>query len=511
MADSKQEPWDSAPPGEPWEQPAPAKAAESSMPKSWLADVTEQMGVGLTKAATGFAGMFGDAREMSKTAEGKAQRALGVEGMPKASSLLFPFAPTSKTLEQGLHSITGEPPKPTGLSGEYARTFGEFMPMIFGGEAGFMARIARAVFPAAGSETAGQLAKDTPYEGIARLGGALTPATIQFMWRQAPERMEGAMRYLFDAAKKNYQHPDVTDLKIKTPAVQAEGIRIYDELYNKEGLRELTSPGTAGALKELMFMPPKQGRMASITGQTAWPFVTMDDIQSVRTVLRNVAGNFNNPTDQRHALMALEQLDAFLPKLKQADLLGGDAAKAVPRLTDARKDWWGARSLEAVGDEIYSAEMRNAAAFSGQNLENKVRSRMASILTNDKERARFTDREIEMMEQIVQGHPIENLMRRISKLIPRHGALGLGLAAGSTHVFGPVGLGIQAAGEVAASVENKIANKLVRNLQDEIVNRSAQGEKGYKAPRREIPDFTTPSILARPSDPNDFSSYLSGL
>jgi len=57
----------------------------------------------------------------------------------------------------------------------------------------------------------GQAAKAVApaFEGAARFAGAITPATLQFMWKQAPDRMSKSVEYLYDQATNAYQHPDV--------------------------------------------------------------------------------------------------------------------------------------------------------------------------------------------------------------------------------------------------------------------------------------------------------------
>jgi len=459
-----------------------------------FSEMTEQAGVGVFRAATGLAGLPGDVRESAAKA---GKETLGIpEGVTR--TLMFPLAPTSGQIQKGLEPVTGKPPEPTGLPGEWARTFGEFLPSSFFGGGGIISRIGRALFPSLTSEAAGQTARQIKpeLEPAARFAGALTPTALQMMVRSSPDRAMKAIQDLFDNATKNYQHADVKALSIKPASAQSAAMTIADELaaagadLGQSAGGTPTASGTANALTRMMFQPSKSALFGG-SGKTPVPktSVTIDDIQAVRQQLRDVAGNFNNPVDQKWAVEALGKIDDWLSKLSPQDLLAGDIKKAMPRLEDARGDWWAAKSLEALSDKLYAADLRAGSAHSGTNLGNIVRQNVRSILLNKKLASRYTDEERQMLERIVEGTAPENMMRWISKLLPRHGVMGALLHGTMVGTLGPAGIAGAAVGEVAGSLEQVLANKLVRDVQRSIVERSPSGQAGYKLakpPRRDV-------------------------
>lgn len=97
------------------------------------------------------------------------------ERLATALSYTLPFGgPRSEHVKGATDAVIGDALRhePQTMAGEYARTAGEFLP----GAAvpgGLVARTAAVAAPAVVSETAGQIAKDTPYEGIARGLGAV--------------------------------------------------------------------------------------------------------------------------------------------------------------------------------------------------------------------------------------------------------------------------------------------------------------------------------------------------
>ena len=62
---------------------------------------------------------------------------------------------------------------PESRGGAFAYTIGEFVPTVFGGEGSAIKKLGTAAIAGAGSEAAGQATEGSPYEGIARVGGAL--------------------------------------------------------------------------------------------------------------------------------------------------------------------------------------------------------------------------------------------------------------------------------------------------------------------------------------------------
>jgi len=137
-----------------------------------------------------------------------------------------------------------------------------------------------------------------------------------------------------------------------------------------------------------------------------------------------------------------------LPKLQQGDLVSGNAASASSHLANAKGDYWAAKSLEEVGDKIRDATYQSNRTWSGGNLDNTIRNRITDILKDKKERGRFTDKEIELMEQINKGAPVQNLMRAINKALPRGGVMGsLLTGAAVASPLGAFGLAVPVIGE----------------------------------------------------------------
>lgn len=158
---------------------------------SVAADVAKSGGIGLVKGGIGLAGMAGDLTDLGakgiEHASNFINDKLGLERYqrPEQPSVLNNI-PTSAGIQKGVEGYTGEFYKPKTTAGEYAQTAGEFAPAMLGGEGSLLAKaLTRVAAPAAASETAGQLTKDTAFEPWARvagglLGGIASPAAFKY-------------------------------------------------------------------------------------------------------------------------------------------------------------------------------------------------------------------------------------------------------------------------------------------------------------------------------------------
>jgi hypothetical protein len=143
--------------------------------------LAKSFGIGLAQGAIGLPGMFGDARELS--AHGAQRLAdyiapgygptMGTAVSRGLSLLPFMGGPTSSDIRRMIEPVTGPFYEPRTVTGDYARTVGEFVPGMFapGGLARNAARYV--VLPALASETAGQATLGTWAEPWARAIAAL--------------------------------------------------------------------------------------------------------------------------------------------------------------------------------------------------------------------------------------------------------------------------------------------------------------------------------------------------
>lgn len=444
-----------------------------------LADVAKSAGVGLAKSVVGMVGAGGDLRAAASAGLDAAGNKLGFDpsGIKNVASdvvnmtPLAPLneAPTSRDIQSGIEQLTGPFYQPKTTAGDFAQTAGEFLPAVIGGPETLVSKlISRVAVPAIASEGAGQLTKGTALEPAARLAGAVVGGAGAARALAPRVAVAPTAEQLEAAAKAGYNHPDVAALELHPSSTNYAAGKITDGL-NRSGFRQLTAPQTFSLVQELK--------------TSAGPTAKVADIQSVRTALGKVAGNFSNPVEQNAANKAIRGVDDYLANLKPFDVAAGDAKRAATVLKEARDNWAAKSRLERVNDAEYRAELNAASAHSGGNVNNATRQALKSILTSRAKRRGYTDDEIAQMEHVVKGTFTGNIARLISKIVSVQGMHGGAVVAGSV-AAGPathgLSLAIPAIGLAAKKVADASTAKAISNLDRMIAMRSPFGLAGPK-------------------------------
>jgi hypothetical protein len=140
---------------------------------------------------------------------------------------------TSGDLNTGIQGLFGTYHQPQTMAGRAVDTVGQMAPaaLIPGS---FGARLARVLVPSAASETAGEMTHGQPYEGAARLAGALVGGGVQGFWEDIANAPQVATaRFL-----KGYtpaQIADAIDFKSRIGATQGLDLTPLEALTQRSG------------------------------------------------------------------------------------------------------------------------------------------------------------------------------------------------------------------------------------------------------------------------------------
>ncbi len=438
-----------------WESdPVAPKAASQNF---WEADpVTAKEGIGsdlakstaagLANATAGTLGALGDARSLISGATDLAASKLGidpekVQSFKNAASTAANFvpgaglianAPTSRDIiNSAPDPIVSPDYKPQTVAGGYAKTGAEFLPGAFlGGGEGLLARLGtRVAAPAIASETAGLLTKDTAAEPYARIGWALLggagASTLASTLSRAPETIAPTVEELKNAARAQYNHPDVQAVRINPDAADFlhHWIRNDLEAGPNSGFRASDQPKTFSAIAELS--NPNQSMARSVGAP-----LTIDDITSVRKRLGRIAAERDatgNPTsDAEAASRSIDHVNSFLENLRQPDLVAGNANRAAEILQNAGQNWGAAKRAEEVATRAENARIQAASTYGGGNINNALRQALRPLVRNDFQKARgFNQDEQDALERAVTGSYLGNTARQVGKLGPDTGLKGI--------------------------------------------------------------------------------------
>lgn len=219
-------------------------------------------------------------------------------------------------------------------------------------------------------------------------------------------------------------------------AVQDVADAIRSELY-EAGFREQTAKTTHNLLNDLA-NPPEGG------------IATAADIMAARQAFRQAAkergADFEPTPDAAAAMRVIEGLDRFLAEPPPGSVLRGPADAVSESLKRANANYAaGKRSgrLTGVGDK---AERRAEASNSGQNIDNTIRQRIASLLESPKKTAGFDKAELDELEEVVRGTFIRNRARGVGNLLGGGGGLGRLLTGGAGAMVGGAAGGVAGGG-----------------------------------------------------------------
>lgn len=394
------------------------KALHASTPEkeSVTSDVLKSGGTGVAKGAIGLAGLPGDASDLlakgSKVASDYIAGKLGFDNSPAVAA---PLLPTSAGIQKGIEGVTGEFHRPQTTAGEYAQTVGEFAPALLGGGEGLMARMAKQVVaPAVTSETAGQLTKGTAAEPYARIAGAVGGGGLASVLGREAHMAAPTVEELKDAARAQYNHPDVTNVRFAAQPTEDLANRASIDLRGNGFRPNLDQNGKP------VFQLVDELRGAS----------NVADIDGVRKALGNIAkdkdATGNLTPNAVAANRAINHINDFLPNLRQSDVLAGDAGKASQILQEAGQNWGAAKRAEEVATRAENARIQAASTYGGGNINNALRQALRPLVKNDFQKARgFNPAEQDALERTVTGSYPGNLARQVGKLGPDTGLKGI--------------------------------------------------------------------------------------
>lgn len=337
-----------------------------------------------------------------------------------------------------------------------------------------------------------QLAAATPLAtapGGAFAGGsqaaAKNIASIMNPIEQAvPKAATPTIEELKAAATAGYESPAVKDLAIQGGAVRDLSATIQADL-NKMGVDENLAPKTFGILGKLEKAP--EGSIA-----------TGDNLNSMRRIFGNAAAS-PDPTERLAAKNAIDAIDGFMAKVPEKSVVAGDTGAAAKTLQTARGNYAAAMQASNIDKKTIQAELRAAAANSGQNVANTVRQRMADILLKPAELRGYTMAERAQMEKIVRGTVAGNALRFTGNLLGGGGGLGAmtsaaigGYATGGPGAFAPV------VGYALKQLSNRMTLKQAAKLSEMVRSRAplanAMTDFGAKAQAHEV--SPSPQTLA---------------
>ena len=265
------------------------------------------------------------------------------------------------------------------------------------------------------------------------------------------------------------QFDDLRALNVDyNPQKVAQFAQGLEELLYRRGFTSENAPRTSEILKSLRTIP-KAGPDETVTAP-------LQSIDIKISQLNKVKPRDGDGTDMEAARLVRDGLSQFVQRNPDGAAISGPAELAGSTMAAARGNYAAGKRSNTVGGIGESAELRAAAANSGQNLGNTIRGRMATLTDPQYPmRARgFNAEEKELLEGIARGTIAQNATRNLGNLLGGGGGLG---ALASTTAGGMVGgvpgaIALPAAGMASKAASNAMTKRALKKVDEAIRRRS---------------------------------------
>lgn len=275
---------------------------------------------------------------------------------------------------------------------------------------------------------------------------------------------------LYKVGSRQFQEGRAMDVRFNPEYVNSLGRNMQTRL-TQEGFDGQNAPKTFSVLRDMQ-QQAERGAFASY-----------DDILKIRNRLKKARMDFQNPTDKAAAEQVIRGVEKFVSDAPgMARAASGPVAALARTHRDALGNYAAGRRSRDLGALESSAIRRAAAANSGQNIGNTIRSRAASLLDNPKKLKGLKPDEIAALEKVAVGTPDRNALRTVGNLLGGGGGLGqavtaggplaIGAAAGNPMLGAAIGAGVYAGGKAAKMADNMLTRRAMRKVDQAVRKRS---------------------------------------
>ncbi len=288
----------------------------------------------------------------------------------------------------------------------------------------------------------------TPANPAMMAGSKAIPGVAQAM-KSVPRRIP-TQQELLKAGAAQMKSARIMGVDYKGSAVMKMVKEIQDDLV-KEGFADV--PAVAGDTHRILntiLNPPNPGPGGQV-------LFDITNLRALRKSLQKLAGNYGLLAGENRsaATRSLRKLDAFIEKADPASVLAGPASKAGKAWAEGRANYAAGKRSQTLTGKEWDADLRAAAANSGQNIGNSLRQKIAGLILKEKDVRGFSPIEKGMMERIVRGSKTANRTRNAGNYLGGGGGLGALMTSGAGAGVGYLS-GAGPAGAVAGAMAGPV-------------------------------------------------------
>lgn len=270
---------------------------------------------------------------------------------------------------------------------------------------------------------AGQVALEATGSPLAALAAATATGTAAGV---RPRKMEEApsAEALARQATAKYKAAEEAGVIVRPETIQSIAQRLSTQAKSA-GFDQDLHPGIGAVLRRL-----------EVEGSAP---KTLEEIETLRRVVRAPAGDFANKDQQRIAKQLIQKFDESVDQLGPNDIIAGNAPEALSALRSARELYARNKKSDIIEDLVNKAEL-SSTQYSQSGMENALRVQFRALAKNRTQMAQFNKDEQEQIRKIVKGDAAQNVLRFVGKFAPTGvvSALPTGIAGAVNPILAPV-------------------------------------------------------------------------
>jgi hypothetical protein len=276
---------------------------------------------------------------------------------------------------------------------------------------------------------------------------------------------------LRDVARAGYKSIDSTGAQLKSDYVNRTVGAIIADLERNNFRSQYQSEifNTLDGLIKPEIRPPSQfgDIMAGKPVQPQPPSfapTSFGDIQAARMRLNDVIRESPGTAKATAAEHAKSELDHMLENIGQNDIAAGSPTKALRALQDANNHWALVKRSELYQGAIERAQRQAASNGIGGNIDNALRQQFKS-LRNGKLLRNAPQDEMDVIDAIIAGTPMQNVARAVGRLSPVGHSLPMMLEVGGALAGGHLpAAGIAVTGHAAKMIADAMTRARAARL-----------------------------------------------
>lgn len=246
-----------------------------------------------------------------------------------------------------------------------------------------------------------------------------------------------------------------------TGKAKADLLKTVETNLLGDGLDQGANPGAWAAL---------QRAKTVLSGKKP---VSLSDLDNLRQAAWRQAAGLKGPdkeAERYYGQKIIDMIDDFVDTATPTKVLKGNAAELSSAIREARKANQTFRKYETVANQLESADLRAASAYTGTNLDNTIRQKMRPMLdktSNQRMRGLSKDEE-KALKRVVTGTTGQNALRTAGQLVDPRKMLGMGLQGAAGLSTGGLSLATAPLGMLGTALANRAGQKNVQGLLDVI-------------------------------------------